>query len=190
MERTEIYTLQFPANPPQFSAKPPQLPTNPLSSQPTPSVPSQPLSSQPTPSVPSQPCQFPANPRSEWLWLQGIHLAGCFYSPFPPPPPPKRPGVVLYDGKRATTVCSKTGLPLPTSTWGQETVSSTGSSTTSTPTHCQLAACPTPCHRTEEHVARGIAAKLVYRTVGGKVETSLYCSTAMPAAEAASIIPK
>jgi hypothetical protein len=39
-------------------------------------------------------------------------------------------------------------------------------------------------------VARGIAAKLVYRTVGGKVETSLYCSTATPAAEAASIIPK
>jgi hypothetical protein len=27
-------------------------------------------------------------------------------------------------------------------------------------------------------VARGIAAKLVYKTVGGKVETSLYCSTA------------
>jgi hypothetical protein len=42
-------------------------------------------------------------------------------------------------------------------------------------------------------VVRGIAAKLVYRTVGGKVETSLYCSTATPAApvvEAASILPK
>jgi hypothetical protein len=42
-------------------------------------------------------------------------------------------------------------------------------------------------------VARGIAAKLVYRTVGGKVETSLYCSTATPAApaaEAASVISK
>ncbi len=41
-------------------------------------------------------------------------------------------------------------------------------------------------------VPRGIAAKLVYRTVGGKVETSLYCSTATPAApaaEAASVIP-
>ena len=33
-------------------------------------------------------------------------------------------------------------------------------------------------------VVRGIAAKLVYRTVGGKVETSLYCSTATPAAPA------
>jgi hypothetical protein len=37
-------------------------------------------------------------------------------------------------------------------------------------------------------VARGIAAKLVYKTVGGKVETSLYCSTAAstPAAAAAA----
>ncbi len=37
-------------------------------------------------------------------------------------------------------------------------------------------------------VARGIAAKLVYKTVGGKVETSLYCSTAAstPAAVAAA----
>jgi len=35
-------------------------------------------------------------------------------------------------------------------------------------------------------VARGNAAKLVYKTVGGKVETTLYCSTeaSTPAAEA------
>jgi hypothetical protein len=35
-------------------------------------------------------------------------------------------------------------------------------------------------------VARGIAEKLVYKTVGGKVETSLHCSTALatPAAVA------
>jgi hypothetical protein len=46
-------------------------------------------------------------------------------------------------------------------------------------------------------VARGIAAKLVYKTVGGKVETSLFCSTAAatpaaatPAAAAASISQK
>jgi hypothetical protein len=37
-------------------------------------------------------------------------------------------------------------------------------------------------------VAKGIAAKLVYKTVGGKVETSLYCSKATPAA--ASVTPK
>jgi hypothetical protein len=35
-------------------------------------------------------------------------------------------------------------------------------------------------------VARGIAAKLVYKTVGGKVETSLYCSTAAATAAAAA----
>jgi hypothetical protein len=35
-------------------------------------------------------------------------------------------------------------------------------------------------------VARGIAAKLVYKTVGGKVETSLYCSTAASTPEAAA----
>ncbi len=39
-------------------------------------------------------------------------------------------------------------------------------------------------------VARGIAAKSVYRTVGGTVETSLYCKTARPAVEAANVIPK
>jgi hypothetical protein len=36
-------------------------------------------------------------------------------------------------------------------------------------------------------VVRGIAAKLVYKTVGGKVETSLYCSTAAATATAAVI---
>jgi hypothetical protein len=35
-------------------------------------------------------------------------------------------------------------------------------------------------------VARGIAAKLVYKTVGGKVETSLYCSTAAATPAAAA----
>jgi hypothetical protein len=35
-------------------------------------------------------------------------------------------------------------------------------------------------------VARGIAAKLVYKTVGGKVETSLYCSTEAATAAAAA----
>jgi hypothetical protein len=35
-------------------------------------------------------------------------------------------------------------------------------------------------------VARGIAAKLVYKTVGGKVETSLYCSTAAATTTAAA----
>jgi hypothetical protein len=35
-------------------------------------------------------------------------------------------------------------------------------------------------------VARGIAAKLVYKTVGGKVETSLYCSTASATSTAAA----
>jgi hypothetical protein len=35
-------------------------------------------------------------------------------------------------------------------------------------------------------VARGIAAKLVYKTVGGKVETSLYCSTAAATPTAAA----
>jgi hypothetical protein len=40
-------------------------------------------------------------------------------------------------------------------------------------------------------VARGIAAKLVYKTVGGKVETSLYCSTASAtSAAAAAHIPQ
>jgi hypothetical protein len=39
-------------------------------------------------------------------------------------------------------------------------------------------------------VAKGIAANLMYKTVGGKVETSLYCSTATPAAAAASVTPK
>jgi hypothetical protein len=37
-------------------------------------------------------------------------------------------------------------------------------------------------------VARGIAAKLVYKTVGGKVETSLYCSTAASTPEAAAAV--
>jgi hypothetical protein len=36
-------------------------------------------------------------------------------------------------------------------------------------------------------VARGIAGKLVYETVGGKVETSLYCSTAAATPTAAAI---
>jgi hypothetical protein len=39
-------------------------------------------------------------------------------------------------------------------------------------------------------VARGIAAKLVYKTVGGKVETSLYCSTAAATAAAAAAAAK
>jgi hypothetical protein len=42
-------------------------------------------------------------------------------------------------------------------------------------------------------VARGIAAKLIYKTVGGKVETSLYCSTASATtatAAAAAHIPQ
>jgi hypothetical protein len=38
-------------------------------------------------------------------------------------------------------------------------------------------------------VAKGIAAMLMYDTAGGKVETSLYCSTATPAAAAASVTP-
>jgi hypothetical protein len=37
-------------------------------------------------------------------------------------------------------------------------------------------------------VARGIAAKLVYKTVGGKVETSLFCSTAVAAPAAATSV--
>jgi hypothetical protein len=37
-------------------------------------------------------------------------------------------------------------------------------------------------------VARGIAAKLVYKTVGGKVETSLFCSTAVAAPAAAASV--
>jgi hypothetical protein len=37
-------------------------------------------------------------------------------------------------------------------------------------------------------VARGIAAKLVYKTVGGKVETSLYCSTSASTPSAAANI--
>jgi hypothetical protein len=39
-------------------------------------------------------------------------------------------------------------------------------------------------------VAKGIAAKLIYKTVGGKVETSLYCSSSTPAAAAAIVTPK
>ncbi len=38
------------------------------------------------------------------------------------------------------------------------------------------------------YVARGIAAKLVYKTVGGKVETSLFCSTAVAATAAAASV--
>jgi hypothetical protein len=37
-------------------------------------------------------------------------------------------------------------------------------------------------------VARGIAAKLVYKTVGGKVETSLFCSTAVAATAATASV--
>ncbi len=39
-------------------------------------------------------------------------------------------------------------------------------------------------------VAKGITAKLMYKTVGGKVETSLYCSSSTPAAAAAIVTPK
>ncbi len=63
------------------------------------------------------------------------------------------------------------------------TVSSSSNNSTSTPAHQpgQPAAYLSSCllHQMfSTCVARGIAAKLVYKTVGGKVETSLYCSTA------------
>ncbi len=189
----ELKYILYSSQPTPLSSQPTPLSSQPtpLSSQPTPSVPSQPPQFPTNPPVPSQPPQFPANPPSEWLGLQGIHLSGCFYSPPPPPgdqegcimtgrgqpPSAARPGhfsPLLPGVRRRSEAPAAAQLPPP------PTASSQHAPPPATVVKNMFSTC----------VGRGKAAKLVYRTVGGKVETSLYWSTATPAAEAASVIPK
>ncbi len=90
-----------------------------------------------------------------------------------------------------TFTCSSAMYPCPPATWGREgrMVSSNISSNPSNQPGQRAATAPpaTVLHNmSSTRVARGNAAKLVYKTVGGKVETTLYCSTAVSTPAAAA----
>jgi hypothetical protein len=83
----------------------------------------------------------------------------------------------------SATTCSTTPAPHPPALWGQERGRSAAAVPSPLPTNQpSLQHAPPPATILHDMfstcVARGIAAKLVFKTVGGKVEMSLYCSTA------------
>ncbi len=158
--------LEFPANLPQFPANLPQFPANLL--------------------------QFPANLPSDRLWLRVSYSPG--WQVISPPPPLGDQEGCSMEGKGQPPPAAWPRHPTPQLPGARRGGRSAAAATPvlQPPPISQSSQQHTPPPATILHqmfstcLVRGIAAKLVYKTVGGKVETSLYCSTAAATTTAAA----
>jgi hypothetical protein len=137
--------------------------------------------------------QSPANLPSDRLWLRVSYCPG--WQVISPPPPLGDQEGCSMEGKGQPQPAAWPRHPtpqLPGARRGGQAAATVLPPPPSKPVSRQHA--PPPATILYEIfstcVAKAIAAKLKYKTVGGKVETSLYCITATPVAAAVSVTPK